>query len=120
MFFFTILFQNQFNNAISLIVNNGIFQKMERDITTSTAFKMYFDVLWTPETLSKNESLKMSHVLPSFIALGLGLFLASLIFSMEILFHKKWNANQVFGTHSSPVSQPDISNSIIIEEVIQL
>ena len=115
-----ILFQNKFNVAISLIVNSGIYQKMERDITTSTAFKMYFDVLWRPEILSKNESLKMSHALPSFIALGLGLFLALLIFSMEILFHKKWNANQVVGTHSSPVSQADISNSIIIEEVIQL
>ena len=82
-------------------MDNGIFHKVERDIKTSTAFKIYFDVFWMPEKLGKNESLKISHALPSFIALGLGLILATFIFSVQILFHKKKNANQVIGTHPS-------------------
>ena len=85
-------------------MDNGIFHKIERDIKTSTDFKMYFDVFWMPGTLSKNESLKISHALPSFIALGLGLILATLSFSVQILLHKKKNANQVIGTHPSLIS----------------
>ena len=103
-YFSFLLFQNKFYVAISLIVDNGIFHKVERDIKTSTAFKMYFDVFWMPGTLGKNESLKVSHTLPSFIALGLGLILATLSFSVENMFHKKTNANQVIATHPSLIS----------------
>ena len=76
-------------------MNNGIFIKIERDITTSTAFRGYFDILWIPEMLRPNEPLTTDHALPSFVALGLGLITATLTFSLEVLFCKKNSANQV-------------------------
>ena len=83
--------QNDFSMAISLLVNSGIYQKIEKDITTSTAYRGYFDILWTREKLSDNKPLTIDHALPSFIALGLGLIPAIMIFFLELFNHKKKN-----------------------------
>ena len=77
--------------VISLLVNSGIYQKIEKDITTSTAYRGYFDILWTREKLSDNKPLTIDHALPSFIALGLGLIPAIMIFFLELFNHKKKN-----------------------------
>ena len=87
-------FQKDFSMAISSLLTSGIYQKIEKDITTSTAYRGYFDNLWTREQLLANKPLTMDHVLPSFIMLGLGLIPAILIFFLELFHHKKKNANQ--------------------------
>ena len=87
--------QKDFSMAISSLVNSGIYQKIQKDITTSTAFRGHFDILWTREQLQANKPLTMDHALASFITLGLGLIPAILIFFLELFHHKKKNANQV-------------------------
>ena len=100
--------------VISLLVNSGIYQKIEKDITTSTAYRGYFDILWTREKLSDNKPLTMDHALPSFIALGLGLIPAIMIFFLELFNHKKKNANQLVGLHPRAISKVGVSDPILI------
>ena len=100
--------------AISLLVNSGICQKIEKDITTSTAYQGYFDILWTRERLQANKPLTMDHMLASFIALGLGLIPAILIFFLELFHHKKKNANQLVGLHPRAISKVGVSDSIVV------
>ena len=100
--------------AISLLVNSGICQKIEKDITTSTAYRGYFDILWTREQLLANKPLTMDHVLPSFIMLGLGLTPAILIFFLELFHHKKKNANQVVHFPPRALTKVGVSDPIFI------
>ena len=79
-----IIFQNEFNVAISLMVNNGIYHKVERDVKTSTEFHAWFEGFWTPELLRPNKPLDIDHNIPSFIALGLGLVSSTFIFCLEV------------------------------------
>ena len=106
--------QNDFSMAISLLVNSGICQKIEKDITTSTAFRVYFDFLWTREQLLANKPLTMDHALASFIALGIGLIPAILIFFLEHFHHKRKNANQLVGFHSRAISKVGASDPIAV------
>ena len=100
--------------AISSLVNSGIYQKIEKDITTSTAYRGYFDNLWTREQLLANKPLTMDHVLPSFIMLGLGLIPAILIFFLELFHHKKKNANQVVHFPPRALTKVGVSDPIFI------
>ena len=62
---------------------------MEKDITTSKDLRGHFDdAFWVPPTLLTNESLTMSHALPAFVILGIGLLPATIAFVVELLHHK--------------------------------
>lgn len=64
---------------------SGIYQKIEKDIKTSTAYKAYFDVFWAPEQLKSNKPFTIQHSIPALIVLGLGLPSAMFIFVLELL-----------------------------------
>ena len=81
------VFQRDFNVAISSLLENGIYQKITRDITTSKAYRGHFHDFWTPEQLRSNKPFTMDHAMPAFIALGLGLIPAILIFLLELVLH---------------------------------
>ena len=93
---------------MSLIVNNGIYQKVERDVTSSTAFRDLFDSFWIPELLRSNKPLNVDHNLPSFIALGLGLISSIIVFLLEVI--RKKSANKIVGSRQRPVFKTDVSD----------
>ena len=66
---------------------SGIYQKIEKDIKTSTAYKEYFDVFWAPEQLQSNKPFTIQHSIPALIVLGLGLPSAMFFFVLELLGH---------------------------------
>ena len=78
-------FQRAFNVAVSSLLENGIYQKITRDITTSKAHRGHFHDFWTPKQLRSNKPFTMDHVMPAFIALGLGLIPATFIFLLELV-----------------------------------
>ena len=100
-------------------MNNGIYQKIERDLTTSTEFKGHFDIIWTPEILTSNKPLNIDHALPAFIALGLGLFPVTLIFLLEIIYYKckKMTLNKVIGSVPRPVARqvPTLNDAKVVD-----
>ena len=72
---------------------------MEKDITTSKDLRGHFDdAFWVPPlvtlTLLTNECLTMSHALPAFIILGIGLLPATIAFVVELL-HRKYEEGTV-------------------------
>ena len=89
-------FQRAFNVAISSLLENGIYQKITRDITTSKAHRGYFHEFWTPEQLRSNKPFTFHHAMPAFIALGLGLIPATLILLLELVLHlcKKYRTSK--------------------------
>ena len=96
---------------MSIIVNNGIYQKIERDITTSTAYRIYFDGgFWTPEFLLSNKPLNIYHIMPSIIALGLGLISSIFSFCLEFFLPQKENANPTIGSRPRLVLESDLSD----------
>ena len=113
----TQLFQNKFDVTLNSIVNNGIYEKIERDITTSTEFKGHFDIIWIPEMLNSNKPLNIDLALPAFIALGLGLIPATLIFLLEIIFFKKMTLNKVIGSVPRPGSRqvPTLNDPKVVD-----
>ena len=113
----TQIFQNDFDVSLTSLVNNGIYEKIERDLTTSTEFKGYFDIMWTPEMLHSNTPLNIDHALPAFIALGLGLIPATVIFLLEITFFKKMIPNKVIGSVPRPGSRqaPTLNDPKVVD-----
>lgn len=105
--------------AMSLMVNNGIYQKVERDIKTSTAFRVLFEGFWTPELLRPNKPLDIDHNMPSFIVLSLGLISSTFIFCWEVFLGKKKRANPIVRSQPRPVtvSQSDVSDSERVDGV---
>ena len=62
---------------------------MEKDITTSKAFREHFeDAFWVPQQLLTNKSITFGHTIPAFIILGLGLLPAAIAFIVELLYHQ--------------------------------
>ena len=62
---------------------------MEKDITTSKDLRGHFDdAFWVPPTLLTNECLTMSHALPAFVILGIGLLPAIIAIIAELWEHK--------------------------------
>ena len=92
---------------MSLIVNNGIYQKVEREIT-SQDFRDLFDGYWIPEVLRSNKPLNVDHNLPSFIALGLGLIFSIFVFLLEVI--RKKSANKIVGSRPRPLFRTDVSD----------
>ena len=86
-------FQNKLSVVISLLLNSGIYQKIENDVTSSTAYKGYFDILWTPQKIQSNKALTIEHLLPSFFALGLGLIPAGIAFVLEFFSRRQKVSN---------------------------
>ena len=93
---------------MSLIVNNGIYQKVERDVTSSTAFRDLFDSFWIPELLRSNKPLNVDHNLPSFIVLGLGLIFPTFVFLFEVIQKKRRNHIVGIGSQPRPSFKTDV------------
>ena len=95
---------------MSLIVNNGIYQKVENDLTTSSAVRDLFDGFWTPELLRANKPLNIYHILPSFMELGLGLIISAFVLCLEVFWPQKKSGNQTLtiGSQPRPVINPDV------------
>ena len=106
------LFQNDFSVAISLLINSGIYQKIENDVTTSTDYKGYFDILWTPQKLQSNKALTIEHVLPSFFALGFGLIPALMAFVLEFFSRQKVSDALDSTTHFNVTHFPMTTNFV--------
>ena len=100
-----------------MIVNNGIYQKVERDVKTSTAFRAYFEGFWTPELLRSNKPLNIDHIIPCLIALGIGLISSMFIFLLEVFLPKKKSANLIVVSQRRPVSESDVSDPTRVDGV---
>ena len=85
------IFQKVFNEAISSLLESGIYHKIEKDIKTSKAHGGYFNVFWTPKKLKSTEPFTIEHAIPAFLVLGLGLPTAIITFLLEFLRKKKIN-----------------------------
>ena len=55
------------------------------------AYRELFEIEWIPEPLGQTDPLTIYHALPSFIALAIGLSLATLVFFLELC--KQWKKN---------------------------
>ena len=67
------------------MINTGIYQKMERDVTTSTALKGYFEeAFWVPGELRATTPLSMSHLLVVFLIIVVCNFISIIIFFGEL------------------------------------
>ena len=83
------LFQRDFKRAITSWLEMGIKQKMERVVKTSPQFRDHFEgAFWTPEKVLRNEVITVDHILPCFMLLTVGLFLATIAIVPELLFGK--------------------------------
>ena len=107
------LFQRDFYVAVSSLLENGIYQKIEKEITTSKAYRGIFDVFWVREQLRTNKPLTIDHVIPTFILLGLGLIPSTVVFFLELihLLCKKKNARKESGSYERTISNKDIVNN---------
>ena len=76
--------------ATGWMLSTGIYQKMEREVTTSTALKGYFEeAFWVPEHVSVTKPLSLSHLLVVFLIIIVCNFTSFLIFIVE-LHHSGW------------------------------
>ena len=79
------IFQRTFNMATGWMIDTGVFQKMERDVTTSTALKGYFqEAFWVPGELRATTPLSMSHMLVVFLIIVIFNSISILIFFGEL------------------------------------
>ena len=79
--------------AIAWMVNTGIYQKMEKDVTTSQALRPHFEeAFWTPDSSRTSTVLSMNHLLVPFLMLLVLLVVSVVIFLCELALKKK-NAN---------------------------
>ena len=93
---YLLLFQQDFQMAISSWLETGVCQKMENDIKTSPSWRGHFDetAFWTRRIKYGNKPLTIEHVLPSIMVLSLGLTPSIIIFLLELLlFMKKRKAS---------------------------
>ena len=76
--------------AIAWMVNTGIYQKMEKDVTTSQALRPHFEeAFWVPDSLRTSTVLSMDHVLVLFLVLVASLVVSVVIFLCELALKKK-------------------------------
>ena len=62
---------------------------MERVVKTTPQFRDHFEgAFWTPEKVLRNEVITVDHILPCFMLLTVGLFLATVAIVPELLFGK--------------------------------
>ena len=118
-----LLLQREFNMAIAWLVNTGIYQKMEKDVTNSQALRPHFEeAFWTPDLLRSSAVLRMNHLLLLFLLLMVLLLVSVVIFLCELALKKK-DANKESGRGTGPI---EVSASKlayycnILEEVISI
>ena len=71
--------------ATGWMIDTGVFQKMERDVTTSTALKGYFEeAFWVPGELRATTPLSMSHLLVVFLIIVIFNSISIMIFLGEL------------------------------------
>ena len=76
--------------AIAWMVNTGIYQKMEKDVTTSQALRPHFEeAFWVPDSFHTSTVLSMNHVLVLFLVLVVLLVVSVVIFLCELALKKK-------------------------------
>ena len=73
--------------AIHWWLASGTYQKMEADVYALQGGSSWEQAVWTPITVRGNEeiSLTLSHLLPSFGLLGLGLIPSAIAFLIELI-----------------------------------
>ena len=99
--------------AVNSLLDNGIYQKIEKDITTSKSLRVNLEMFWVREQLRSNKPLTIDHVIPAFILLGLGLIPSTVVFFLELihLLCKKKNATKESGSYERTISNKDIVNN---------
>ena len=76
--------------AIAWVVNTGIYQKMEKDVTNSQALRPHFEeAFWSPDLLRSSTVLRMNHLLLLFLLLVVLLLVSVVIFLCELALKKK-------------------------------
>ena len=73
--------------AIHWWLASGTYQKMEADVYALQGGSSWEQAVWTPITVRGNEeiSLTLSHLLPSFGILGLGIIPSAIAFLIELI-----------------------------------
>ena len=106
------LFQRDFYVAVSSLLENGIYQKIEKDITTSKQYRGLFDIYWVPERLRTDKPLTIDHVIPAFFLLGL-LIPSTFVFFLELIHPlcKKKNAGKKSDLDQRTISKEDVDNN---------
>ena len=98
--------------AVVSLVESGIHQQIEKEITTSKAYRGLFDIFWVREQLRQNKPLTNDHLTPAFILLGLGLIPSTAVFFLELvhLLCKKKKATKDSVSYERTFSKKDIDN----------
>ena len=93
-----LLFQSDFNLAISLALCSGIYQKIQ-DVPSYSVE----DFFWSSKHTQDIAPLTTDHILPSFILVGFGLLTSTIAFFLELLHHffKKSRASVIDVKQSS-------------------
>ena len=114
-------FQTAFSQTISRLLNTGIYQKLERDITTvETAYRDLFDIQWIPKQLGQTDPLTIGHTLPSFLSLGIGLILATFVFILDLCRQckkKSVDRNGVSHVDTSTSSHPPALSKVVVNDL---
>ena len=83
------MFQREFDMAIGWMFNTGIYQKMLKDVTTSTELRAHFEeAFWVPNKMRTTSVLTMKHLLMMFLMLVVLLAVSIAIFLCEIFVKK--------------------------------
>ena len=91
--------------AIHWWLASGTYQKMEADVYALQGGSSWEQAVWTPITVRGNEeiSLTLSHLLPSFGLLGLGLIPSAIVFLIELMKQSYNKRARKSMTHSEAV-----------------
>ena len=82
--------------AIGWMFNTGIYQKMLKDVTTSTELQAHFEeAFWVPNKKRTSSVLTMNHLLMVFLILVVLLQVSIAIFLCEIFVKKKNKAGLI-------------------------
>ena len=85
--------------AIHWWLASGTYQKMESDVYALQGGSSWEQAVWTPIHVRGNEvPLTLSHLLPSFGILAVGLIPSAIAFIIELILYKKMTPNKVIGS----------------------
>ena len=94
---------------------------MERVIKTTPQFRDHFEgAFWTPKMVLRNEVITIDHILPCFMLLTVGLFLATIAIVPELLLGKsKLMRSTKPTTNNCKINSKNISNVISREKALE-
>ena len=94
---------------------------MERVIKTTPQFRDHFEgAFWTPKMVLRNEVITIDHILPCFMLLTVGLFLATIAIVPELLLGKsKLMRSTKPTTNNCKIDSKNISNVISREKALE-